>query len=111
MQELIDLLNRQNYKVIDPELLSWESWTNDLIKWSQQNYMSNRTTDYRYDIPKRIEYNGDKVVHMFKKYLALFVKEQNDNPLADLDDKQPIELNISVKKNPNYVNIIILSVL
>lgn len=73
--ELPILLSRQTPNRTDPELLSWEIWTNELIKWSEQNY--------RYTIPQKPIIKHEKVAVMHKKYLALFLKELNDrNPNA-----------------------------
>ena len=69
-QDLIGLLRKQTHSSIDPELLSWEVWTNELIKWSEQRY--------KYPMPVKSEIKADRVMSTYKKYLALFLKELND---------------------------------
>lgn len=68
--ELPGLLNRQDHTKIDPDLLKWEQWTNELIKWSEQQYS--------YVMPPMPEFSAKKVETTFKKFLALFQKELND---------------------------------
>lgn len=66
---------------IDPELLSWEVWTNELIKWSEQKY--------RYTMPTKAEIKQDKVITTYRKYLALFLKELNDKGSLNVSAPQP----------------------
>jgi hypothetical protein len=90
--ELKALLSRQTYKNIDPELLKWEVWTNDLIKWSEQNY--------KYEIPRQPEDDNSKIQQKYKKYLALFSKEMKDRAISKQNSSQidqsqvPIELSV-----------------
>ncbi|CAI2361033.1 unnamed protein product [Moneuplotes crassus] len=68
--ELPGLLKRQHHSKIDPDLLKWEQWTNELIKWSEQQYS--------YVMPPMPEFSAKKVETTYKKFLALFLKELND---------------------------------
>lgn len=89
-QDLINLLRRQTHNSIDPELLSWEVWTNELIKWSEQKY--------KYPMPIKSEIKSDKVIVTYRKYLALFLKELNDKGPASVPNPTDL-MNNSVYSN------------
>jgi len=94
--ELPELLKRQNHKKIDPNLLRWEQWTNELIKWSEQQYS--------YVIPPMPEFSPQKIETTFKKFLALFLKELNDKAPAHFVTKTTKEI-IKEDPSPNSNNL------
>lgn len=70
-EEELEMFLRKPRRIgVDPELLSWEVWTNELIKWSEQRY--------KYSMPEKQQIEQSKLLSTYNKYLALFLKELND---------------------------------